>query len=133
MSSLVSPKLITKDGQDVSYFTTIRIGSRSKPFRVVVDTGSSDLWVPAADCVSAACLNHATFGALDSDSYRRSTTPWKINYGSGSASGFLVADILNLGGITTTSPVIFGTASQLADSFTSFPVICRISPNAELC
>lgn len=105
----------------MSYFSTIQVGSQKKPFLVVIDSGSSDFWIPAADCTSAPCQNHATFGPSDSTTYKVSSTTWKITYGSGSASGNLVQDTLSFAGMTT-PPVSFGTASTLSSSFTSLSV-----------
>lgn len=119
--TLANSAALDEDGQDVSYFSTLRIGSNSKAFRVVMDSGSSDLWVPAGDCTSAACQNHATLATGDSTTLKVSTQPWKIQYGSGSASGFLVQDVLQMAGMQTRS-VTFGTASTLSDTFTNFPV-----------
>lgn len=112
---------LDEDGADVSYFSTVRIGSQSKAFRVVMDSGSSDLWIPAGDCASTACQNHATLAAGDSTTLKISTQPWSIAYGSGSASGFLVQDVLQIAGMQTKS-VSFGTASNLSDAFANFPV-----------
>ncbi|ORY73899.1 aspartic peptidase domain-containing protein, partial [Protomyces lactucae-debilis] len=111
---------IDQDGKDVTYFSTIRLGSNLKPFKMVMDTGSSDLWVPAADCKDKACLNHSTFGPEDSDTYRASKTDWKIAYGSGAAMGNLVQDTMQFAGLAL-GPVTFGTASRLTNSFANFP------------
>jgi len=84
-----------------------------------MDTGSSDLWVPAADCKSVACQVHKTLGSKDSSTFRETKTPWQIKYGSGSASGVLVADSLSIGGLTVRH-MPFGVATVLSDNFAQF-------------
>lgn len=135
VSSSTTPTLaqsaaLDQDGRDISYFSTIRIGSNNKAFRCVMDTGSSDLWVPASDCADAACrtsplhktnvVNHETLGATDSSTLRTSTAAWTITYGSGAVKGKLVQDTISIAGMKTSS-IAFGTASTLSTSFQNFP------------
>lgn len=121
--TLANTVALDEDGKDVSYFSTVTVGSNAKSFRVVMDSGSSDLWVPASDCTAAACQTHSSLGASDSTTLKISTTPWKITYGSGAANGFMVQDTLQMAGMQMKA-VSFGTASNLSSSFSNFPV-CR--------
>ena len=86
---------------------------------VVMDTGSSDLWVPAANCQSEACKVHETFGSADSSTLQATTTPWQIQYGTGSAAGVLVADTFTIGGLSV-QRMPFGVATQLSSNFAQF-------------
>jgi len=84
-----------------------------------MDTGSSDLWVPAANCQSQACIVHTTLGSNDSSTLQATNTPWQIQYGSGAAAGVLVADTFSIGGLTV-KRMPFGTATQLTNNFAEF-------------
>jgi hypothetical protein len=117
VTTFVSP--IHRLSDRLAYFSPIQIGSEGDTFLVVMDTGSSDLWVPAANCKSSACLVHKTLGSQDSTTLQATQTPWTIQYGSGAASGVLVADSVRIGGLTV-SRMPFGVATQLTDNFGEF-------------
>ncbi|EPS37846.1 hypothetical protein H072_8400 [Dactylellina haptotyla CBS 200.50] len=105
---------LNEDGADITYFALITIGSNKKQFQVIMDTGSSDLWVPAA----GASSTHSTLSQADSQSLVISNSPFSIQYGSGSVAGVLAKDTVNIAGmgIQTT----FGLSQQLSQQFDQF-------------
>lgn len=84
-----------------------------------MDTGSSDLWVPAANCRSRACQVHTKFGSADSSTLQATNKPWQIQYGTGSAAGVIVADSVSVGGLKVPR-MPFGAVTQLSDNFAQF-------------
>lgn len=82
---------------NVQYFADITLGTPPQAFKVVLDTGSSNLWVPGADCNSIACFLHSRYDSSESSSYKANGTEFSIQYGSGSVSGFISQDTLTLG------------------------------------
>ncbi|KAK5877079.1 hypothetical protein CesoFtcFv8_026362 [Champsocephalus esox] len=85
---------------DAQYFGDITLGSPEQNFSVVFDTGSSDLWVPSAYCVSQACESHKRFKAFESTTFRHDGRKFGINYGSGHLLGVMGRDTLMMAGMT---------------------------------
>lgn len=97
------------DYLNAQYYGQISIGSPAQQFQVIFDTGSSNLWVPSKDCSSC---NHKKYDHDLSRSYRKNGSEFKITYGSGSLSGYLSQDVLNLGDFLITDQV-FAEATDL--------------------
>ncbi|TPX45971.1 hypothetical protein SeMB42_g03723 [Synchytrium endobioticum] len=105
---------------DVQYYATVYVGNPPQPFRVVVDTGSADLWIPSARCTDAQCGSHARFNESQSKSAIRRGRKFTIQYALGSAAGDLYMDrvLLNVSTGATTS-VVLQVVNQTFGSVTS--------------
>lgn len=64
---------------------------------MVLDTGSSNLWVPSAGCFSIACFLHTSYKSDASSTYKKNGSEFEIRYGSGSLSGFVSQDVVRIG------------------------------------
>lgn len=71
---------------------------------MVLDTGSSDLWVATSACKSCGDASTPLFNTGASSSYAESSqqTPIQITYGSGDVSGTLASETVVLGGFQVT-------------------------------
>eukprot|EP00834_Sanchytrium_tribonematis_P006840 NODE_546_length_6213_cov_1.440301.p2 type:complete len:359 gc:universal NODE_546_length_6213_cov_1.440301:4742-3666(-) len=83
---------------DAQYYAEIKIGGQD--FKVVMDTGSSNLWVPGIDCSSIACWFHNRFDPKKSSTFKKVGKKFAIRYGSGSLEGEINADEIEVAGLT---------------------------------
>ncbi|KAH9892731.1 acid protease [Cubamyces lactineus] len=107
---------IIDQAQDSSYIGTVSIGTPPQTFKVVLDTGSSDLWVAATNCLS--CGQTPPFDTSKSSTVNGVTGPngqeqeITIRYGSGSVAGILATDTVSMAGFTV-NPQTFLLAEQM--------------------
>ncbi|XGW31781.1 hypothetical protein V3C99_010166 [Haemonchus contortus] len=81
------------------YYGTIQIGTLPQTFKVLFDTGSSNLWIPCWDCPQSdkACQNHDKFYCDQSSTCNHTDQPISIHYGTGSMQGHVDHDIVCFG------------------------------------
>ncbi|KAG6905912.1 hypothetical protein DXG01_016968 [Tephrocybe rancida] len=84
---------------DASYFASVNIGTPPQPFNVILDTGSSDLWVADSSCASCSRITPA-FDGTKSTTLNLSPSGTNIKYGSGEVSGQIGTDTVSLGTFT---------------------------------
>lgn len=94
--------------RDSSYLGQVSIGTPAQNFLVVLDTGSSDLWVASTGCSSCSASTPA-FDTSKSSTIAQVTTSSgqaaavTIHYGSGSVAGLIATDVVTMGGFTNTA------------------------------
>jgi Eukaryotic aspartyl protease len=81
---------------DTSYYGPIALGDPPQNFTVVFDTGSSNLWVPSASCLSASCQVHKKYLSSKSKSHKPNGAKFDIKYGTGIVKGFMSRDTLHV-------------------------------------
>ncbi|KAI0475487.1 vacuolar protease A [Xylariaceae sp. FL0804] len=116
---------------NAQYFSEISIGTPPQDFKVILDTGSSNLWVPSTSCNSIACFLHSKYDSSASSSYKKNGSDFEIRYGSGSLSGFVSQDTVTVGDLEIKSQDFAEATSEpgLAFAFGRFDGILGMGFN----
>jgi cathepsin D len=111
---------IDEDGQDLSYFSAIKFGSKGKDMWMLLDTGAANTWVMGSNCTTSACLAHDTFGGQDSSTLHVTATPWSVSYGTGTVEGVTVTDTVAFANYSV--GMGFGSATSASNDFNNYPM-----------
>ena len=113
-------EMILQNHDNLCWLGQIQLGSPGQVFKVLLDTGSADLWVPSVTCRTKACLSHSRFNSSSSSSFTPSSRPLRIRYGAtAEVTGLVGAEQLSMAGLTvrnqmfTLADRIEGTAMDL--------------------
>ena len=107
---------------DASYSASVSIGTPAQAFDIALDTGSADLWVTSNACASSTCNTLPTkFDASKSSTFKNSSTPFSITYGSGNAQGYLATDTVSLADYTVSSQT-FAVIQTMSASLINEPL-----------
>ncbi|KAG1766736.1 acid protease [Suillus placidus] len=79
------------------WYGEIEVGTPPKPFTVVFDTGSSDLFLPSTTC-SVGCARHTQYDPSASSSAKDTGQPFVLMYGAGETAGEEYVDDVFVGG-----------------------------------
>jgi len=103
------PKVDLRDGhsvpitdfQNAQFFGPIKVGGQD--FKVIFDTGSSNLWVPSKKCPlfsTHGCGLHPRYDPTKSSTYQKDGRTYKVQYGSGPVEGVFDKDTVTVGDVT---------------------------------
>ncbi|XGW23510.1 hypothetical protein V3C99_005610 [Haemonchus contortus] len=84
---------------NAQYYGTIQIGNPPQTFKVLFDTGSSNLWVPCSICppTDKACSQHNKFNCTQSSTCTPTDYEPPLKYGTGSLQGYVDYDVVCFG------------------------------------
>ncbi|GAA5923054.1 pepsin-like aspartic protease [Sporobolomyces koalae] len=97
--------------QDSEWYGEIDVGTPASGFSVVLDTGSADLILAEPNC-NGCKSNTPGYTPSSSSTASTSSQNFQITYGSGSASGTLVSDVVSIANYTEQNQV-FAACSTL--------------------
>jgi cathepsin D len=106
--------------QDSSFFGSLAIGTPAQAYNVILDTGSADLWVASSSC-STGCNGITAFNSTTSSSFKNTTAPFDITYGSGRAQGILAQDTVQMAGFSVPNQN-FGVVDAVSPGLLTTPV-----------
>lgn len=107
------------EANDVGYVATVEIGSKKLPFKMLIDSGSADTWVPQAPCKQ--CNSHQKLGTSTSSTFKPGNEKFSITYGTGDVSGTLGQDDLAIAGLVLKNHTM-GIVTQESDDFSDASV-----------
>ncbi|KAF4223719.1 hypothetical protein CNMCM6457_000001 [Aspergillus fumigatiaffinis] len=99
-------RIIFTFNQETLYFCNVTLGTPGQALRLVLDTGSSDLWCNAANSTlcsasSDSCNISGSYDPSSSSTYAYVSSDFNISYADGTgAVGDYATDILHIGGST---------------------------------
>jgi len=99
------------DYQNAQYYGPISIGGQA--FKVIFDTGSSNLWVPGKDCKFTTCWTHPKYDESKSKTFEKDGRAFKVQYGSGPVAGTFAKDTVTVGSVEVPGAV-FAEVSTLS-------------------
>jgi hypothetical protein len=82
---------------NAQYAAKIELGGQE--FDMILDTGSSNTWVPSVKCDEFRCFDKARYDSSKSSAHVPDERPFLIEYGSGDVLGFISIDTLTIGGM----------------------------------
>lgn len=103
---------------DASYSGIVSVGTPPQDFQVILDTGSSDLWVEGAGCEGCS---GTSFDNAKSSTFKDLNRTFSITYGSGSANGVLVQDDVKMGAYMVKGTT-FALINKMSDNLMSISV-----------
>ncbi|KAM8721042.1 hypothetical protein ACLKA7_006989 [Drosophila subpalustris] len=105
------------------YYGSIWIGTPVNLFRVMFDTGSSNLWVPSYNCTSSACKLHAQYNPSQSSTYQpasQKASSITLTYGTGGMTGYLATDSVMVASLGIQNQTFAVATSELDNYFQNF-------------
>jgi len=112
--------LITNQNADSSYYGSIAIGTPPISYNVILDTGSSDLWVADSDCITG-CGSVPTFNPTQSSTFKNNSKAFSIQYGTGQAAGTLGEDTIQMAGFSVANQG-FAVCDEVSSGLLNNPV-----------
>jgi len=85
------------DFQNAQFYGPIKIGGQD--FKVIFDTGSSNVWVPGKACGFLTCWLHPRYDEHKSKTYEKDGRQYKVQYGSGPVEGVFSKDTVTVGSV----------------------------------
>ncbi|PWN34284.1 acid protease [Meira miltonrushii] len=107
------------EANNIGYVATVQFGAKKTPFKMLIDSGSADTWVPSSKCNDCGKSQQRLSKSV-SNTLQTSKEQWSITYGTGNAKGYLATDDLSIAGMDI-KDYKFALVTQESDDFSSSP------------
>lgn len=105
---------VIRDFANAQYYGIIGVGTPAQSFKVIFDTGSSNVWVPDESCPCGRIIGHKEkFHENDSSTYVEDGSSFQIMYGSGPVSGKFGIDSMAISDGIVVTGVKFGQINDV--------------------
>lgn len=105
------------DVRNSQYVGEIGVGTPPQKFKVIFDTGSSNLWITSSKCKDESCKKHNQFDAEESSTFEQTSIEMTVKFGTGSVQGTLGRDTFSIGPIKVKKQVFGQIMSEYGDVF----------------
>ena len=112
---------LTNQNIDAAYYATIGIGNPQQTFQVILDTGSSSLWLVSTELSASENAIGDGYNPSSSSSFKNESDSFSVVYGSGQAYGYDAKDDVQLGTFKLTSSP-FAVVDRVTSALVSSPV-----------
>ncbi|KAF8753466.1 Acid protease [Rhizoctonia solani] len=112
---------LDNEANDIGYLATVQLGTPPRDFRLLMDSGSADMWVGGEACQSQAgggCGNHTFLGTKSSTSFKSAGRTFQVTYGTGQVAGDVITDDVVIAGLKLPAHT-FGAATVESVEFSS--------------
>ncbi|KAG8902838.1 hypothetical protein FRB99_004034, partial [Tulasnella sp. 403] len=100
--------------KDYIYYTSLAVGTPPVEYNVILDTGSSDLWLVAAACRAGCPAIAKTYSSVGSTTFNATgSQPFGIAYFGGSVNGTTAREAMSMNGVAVSSQP-FGQVTNFA-------------------
>jgi len=113
--------MFLEDIRNTEFVGTIEIGNPPQKMDVILDTGSSQLWINSEKCKSESCLVHKRFDSSKSSTFKQLPVGMSVRFGSGKIYGTLGRDTVRIGPIMVTGQTTGMIERALGGVFMSGP------------
>ncbi|CAD8190907.1 unnamed protein product [Paramecium octaurelia] len=98
--SSASENLRLHNFKNIQYTADLGIGQAGNVFKVVLDTGSANLWIDSNRCSEQGCMRHKQYKHEESHSFLPLNQELTVEFGSGELKGLVNSDTIYFGDIT---------------------------------